>query len=205
MLENTPLTFENINEYLADCKSQNACNHTVHNISLDQFRKRGELHDQTCGGLTYTRLKSKTSSHIILSGYPYEACDVYECRRCKQPLLVFENCAGNGICYEYFIVSSNDVFMIDPALNFFSIDTRFAQNVATEFSISELDNPYDIPLSRDAESISEWTINGADDFMAINVNRYVWKDTDEIRFELIAPRRLMRKIRKYTEDLKSEW
>ncbi|ERB65517.1 hypothetical protein G3U99_12710 [Vibrio coralliilyticus OCN008] len=50
--------------------------------------------------------------------------------------------------------------------------------------------------------VEKLTIASIDESIAVNVYRYQWKEMDEVRFELIAPRMLMREIKKYIDELK---
>lgn len=203
MPESLEVTFENINEYLAGNTSNNSCEHTDLNISLDGFVMVGTLWDRFCGAATWNRLTLEGSDNMILGSFPYQTCDVYECKSCKQPILVRDDgVSGHRPFKEYYLLSSKDKFLLDPVFNVFNIGSDLVERIGSKFGIFELSCLAKIPASNEYERVEKLTIASIDEIRAVNVYRYQWKEMDDVRFELIAPRMLMRQIKKYIDELK---
>ncbi|MBT32582.1 MAG: hypothetical protein CMO01_23215 [Thalassobius sp.] len=185
------VNYQNLNTYLKDNVSSNACGHVSNKIEHKLFEKIGGLYDDTYGYLSYLSIQSSDDTKVFIGAYPLHNCDVLKCKTCGQVVFFYFNDGGVAPRPAYVLADYSKEYIIDPTVKYVSISKEKLAAFIEAFNLKALKNPDKIP---DGYHANVKDYNGRYIF---NYREFKSTNNEKVSFDLVAPRDFLRSVHQW--------
>lgn len=191
------VNFKNINAYLKANKSENTCGHTIKNIQKSQFRKIGNLYDNSLGSLSYLSIQSEKKTEQFTGTYPLQDCLILECKKCKQ-VVFFHFSHGGMIPRPKYILADYKVdYLVEPAVKNVRIKKSFYPLFIEHFNLQEQD------AKKQEGFTSPIILKDKQKTHLFNYREHQEPDGIFVQIDLVGKREFIKKVKLWLEQLEN--
>ena len=175
----------NFSTYIGSKVIHNGCQHTTLNINPKDFNVIGNLYDKRISTLSYLNISSPDKDEIYLGSYPYQDCEVLECKLCNQIVLWHINDGGIAPRPEYFIMDTTKIYLHEPAVRSVHIQKSLFPQLKNDFPVLKESLFENIPNAEYIELSADQPIG------IFNYMEYVGNNLPSISFDMVADRQTL--------------
>lgn len=178
-------------DYVRQNKSINECGHTPSTITLAEFEKVGDLYDGGLGIINYINLSSSNADEVYIGSYPFQDCEVLECRRCKQLVLFHFNHGWIAPRPEYILVDNQKLYLHEPT-------TKNVSFQKDRLELFERLFPAFRHTPASSSTITEYVKIGTNSYSAVyNYREYESNGQVKVTMDVVGNREMLHKINQW--------